>query len=113
MFINYGMQIAPSAKSVMSCSATPPPGLEGRPAVLSRRNNNQRRKQNEGSWGLRDQRGSKRGGCPEVLEETLPLSRALGDASVDFLWNLGPEGQGPVVETAPTLNLASCWVTPS
>lgn len=35
------MQIAPSAKFVMSCSATPPPRLEGGPAVLSRRKNNQ------------------------------------------------------------------------
>ena len=37
MFINYGMQIAPSTKFVMSCSTTPPPGLEGGPAVLKQK----------------------------------------------------------------------------
>ena len=78
MFINHRMQISPSAHFVISCSTTPPPGLEGGPAVLSRKKN---------------KRLPKLGGFPEALEEEAsPSHRALGDIRVDILCHLGPEG---------------------
>lgn len=82
MFINYGMQIAPSANFVMSCSPSPPPGLEGGPAVVSRKENNQLTKQ-KFPWAPR---------LSQYVSLGDPPLSGSGGPGEDILWHLGPEG---------------------
>lgn len=83
MFINYGMQIAPSANFVMSCSPSPPPGLEGGPAVVSRKENNQLTKQ-KFPWAPR---------LSQYVSLGDPLSLGLGDPVRTFSGTLGLRGR--------------------
>ena len=96
------MQIAPSTKFVMSCSTTPPPGLEGGPAVLKQKEKQPTHKTITfpgADWLRVNKPGVLSGGTGG---RTLPSNpgRPKGGTSILF-YNPGHERQGGVMEAAP------------